>query len=220
MNAERQSELDVKALGLCVKRKRQREQLSLRGAAEQASVSYPTLSRIENDQITPDVLTLKRVCKWLQMPFEKFIGKTAQLSNISEILIFEPGQKRYLPLTDDRVRAGFPSPAESQHEERLDLSEHLIRHPLATFFVRVAGDSMIGENIHDGDLLIVDRAEDVRHGHIIVAIVNNEFCVKRFDTSGPNVILRSANPASPDIELMPEDDWYIWGRVVHSIHRH
>jgi SOS-response transcriptional repressor LexA len=179
MNAERQTELNVKELGLCVKRKRQREQLTLRDAADQAHVSYPTLSRIENDQITPDVLTLKRLCQWLQMPVEKFVGKTGQPGNVTETFQYEPGEKRYLPLTHDRVRAGFPSPAESQHEERLDLSEHLIRHPLATFFVRVAGDSMIGENIHDGDLLVVDRAEDVRHGHIVVAIVNNEFCVKR-----------------------------------------
>jgi DNA polymerase V len=220
MNAESRSELDVKALGLCIKRKRQRERLSLRDAAEQAQVSYPTLSRIENDQITPDVRTLKRVCQWLQMPFEKFTGKTAQPASVAEILEVGPGPKLYLPIADDRIRAGFPSPAESQYEERLDLSEHLIRHPLATFFVRVAGDSMTGANIHDGDLLIVDRAEKVRDGNIVIAIVNNEFCVKRFDTSGSNVILRSANAAFPDIELTPEDDWYIWGRVVHSIHRH
>lgn len=220
MNALRQTELNVKELGLCIKRKRQREQLSLREAAEQAGVSYPTLSRLENGQITPDVLTLKRVCQWLQMPVEKFIGKTAPPANVAEILEAEFGERLFLPLADDRVRAGFPSPAESQHEERLDLSQHLIRHPLATFFVRVVGDSMIGENIHDGDLLIVDRAEEVRDGHIVVAIVNNEFCVKRFDTSGPNVVLRSANPLAEDIELFPEDDWYIWGRVIHSIHRH
>lgn len=220
MNAIRQTELNVKELGLCVKRKRQREQLSLRGAAEQARVSYPTLSRIENGQITPDVPTLKRVCQWLQLPLEKFTGRTTQPSNIAEVLEVGLDAKLYVPIADDRIRAGFPSPAESQHEERLDLTEHLIRHPLATFFVRVAGDSMIGENIHDGDLLIVDRAEEVRDGHIVVAIVNNEFCVKRFDTSGANVVLRSANPAAPDIELTPEDDWYIWGRVIHSIHRH
>ena len=116
--------------------------------------------------------------------------------------------------------AGFPSPAESHQNERLDLNEHLIRHPLATFFVRVTGDSMIGERLFDGDLLIVDRAEDARHNHIVLAIVNGEFCVKRLHIQPGRVALCSANPAYPDITLDTEDQWEIWGRVIHSIHKH
>ncbi len=220
MNAQRQQELDLSELGLCIKRKRQREQLSLREAAEQSRVSFPTLSRLENAQIMPDVPTLTRLCRWLQVPLDQFTAPAAPRSNVTSIFSAVTTTNLSHPLYEDRVAAGFPSPAENYFDERMDLNQHLIRHPLATFFVRVAGDSMIGERIFDGDLLIVDRAEAVRPGQIIIAVVNGEFCVKRYDNSGKNVVLRSANPAYPDIELKPEDDWAIWGRVVHSVHRH
>jgi DNA polymerase V len=145
------------------------------------------------------------------------------IANISEIIARDTDkaeQRLFRPYYEDRVPAGFPSPAESEPDSKLDLNEYLIRHPLATFFVRVAGDSMIGERIYDGDLLIVDRAEDARHNQIVIAIVNGEFCVKRLDIQPGRVILRSANPAYPDIELAPEDQWEIWGRVIQSIHKH
>lgn len=142
------------------------------------------------------------------------------ISNISTIFPATTEVALSRPFYADRVPAGFPSPAESEHHERLDLNEHLIRHPLATFFVRVAGDSMIGERIYDGDLLIVDRAEDARHNHIVLAIVNGEFCVKRLQIQPGRVALCSANPAYPDIALDTEDQWEIWGRVIYSIHKH
>jgi DNA polymerase V len=143
------------------------------------------------------------------------------ISNISAFFSATTESPLSRPFYADRVPAGFPSPAESsEHNERLDLNEHLIRHPLATFFVRVAGDSMTGERIYDGDLLIVDRAADARHNHIVLAVVNGEFCVKRLQFERGRVTLCSANPAYPDIALDTEDQWEIWGRVIHSIHPH
>lgn len=220
MSAQDKNEFDLQELGSCIKRKRQREQLSLRDAAVQSRVSFPTLSRLENAQITPDLRTLTRLCRWLQAPLEQFVGPAPPRSNVTEVFTSHNATRLSRPLYADRVAAGFPSPAENYFDERLDLNQHLIRHPLATFFVRVAGDSMIGERIFDGDLLVVDRAETVRPGQIVIAVVNGEFCVKRYEKIGGRVVLRSANPAYPDIELTPEDDWAIWGRVVHSIHRH
>jgi DNA polymerase V len=64
------------------------------------------------------------------------------------------------PLLAKPVPAGFPSPAADYYEERLSLDEHLIEHQEATFFIRVQGHSMTGFGIHDGDLLVVDRALD------------------------------------------------------------
>lgn len=213
-------EINLKELAACIKHKRQSEELSLREVEELTGVSYPTLSRIENGVTTPEVPTLKRLCQWLQLPYERFLGRATANSNVATVFSLAPNTALNRPYFDSRVPAGFPSPAESHYDERLDLNEHLIRHPLATFFVRVAGDSMIGERIFHGDLLVVDRAEEVRNGHIVIAAVNGEFCVKRYDNTGATVVLRSANPAYPHIELTPDDDWAIWGRVLHSIHRH
>ncbi len=76
------------------------------------------------------------------------------------------------------VVAGFPSPAEQYMEPPLDLNELLVRHPAATYFVRVSGDSMVGAGIRDGDLLVVDRSLRPSDGDIIVASVDGEFTVK------------------------------------------
>ena len=82
--------------------------------------------------------------------------------------------ERDVPLFLETVAAGFPSPAGDYIERRLDLNEHLIQHPSATFFVRVAGDSMTGAGIHDGDILIVDRSLEPAGGSIVVAAVNDQ----------------------------------------------
>lgn len=78
-----------------------------------------------------------------------------------------------LPLFAVPVKAGFPSPAEDYLEQNLDLNEHLIQHPAATFFVRVDGDSMRGAGIHKDDILIVDRALEPTNGKIIIALLRN-----------------------------------------------
>jgi len=86
---------------------------------------------------------------------------------------------RRIPLFAAGVPAGFPSPADDYIDRHLDLHEHLIEHPAATFYVRASGDSMVGAGIHDGDLLIVDRAVEPRDGHIVIAVVHGELTVKR-----------------------------------------
>ena len=76
------------------------------------------------------------------------------------------------------VVAGFPSPAEQYQETPLDLNELLVKRPAATFFVKVQGESMIGEGIHDGDLLVVDRSLRPASGDVIIACVDGDFTVK------------------------------------------
>lgn len=70
-----------------------------------------------------------------------------------------------LPLLLHRIPAGFPSPADEYAESPLDLNTYLVRNRTATFFFRVSGDSMTGASIHDGDLLVVDRSIEPKHGH-------------------------------------------------------
>jgi DNA polymerase V len=121
------------------------------------------------------------------------------------------------PLLADRVRAGFPSPAEDHMEGPIDLNRHLIRHPAATFFVRVSGHSMTGAGIQDGDLLIVDRAAEVTSGCIVVARIRDEFTLKRISRLGNRVFLVPENDKYPMIEVTEGSDFEVWGRVTGSV---
>src|SRR5438093_11443760 len=97
------------------------------------------------------------------------------------------------------VQAGFPSPADDYLEGRLDLNEHLIAHPAATFFFRATGDSMIGAGIHSGDLLIVHKAAEPRGGSVGVAVLAGEVTVKRIQTHDGRLSLAPEHPDSPPI---------------------
>lgn len=116
------------------------------------------------------------------------------------------------------VSAGFPSPAEDYAEGPLDLNQHLIVHPAATFFVRVKGDSMTGAGIYCGDLLIVDRAINPTSGSIIIAALDGELTVKRFHLSLGRVTLLAENPAYPPIDIDHDRDFEVWGVVTKAIH--
>ena len=129
-------------------------------------------------------------------------------------------EKYELPLLASHVPAGFPSPATDYAEEPLDLSRYLIRHPVATFFVRVQGDSMTGAHIFDGDLLVVDRAEEARTGHIVLAQIGGETVVKRLRRIEAQFWLCSENPAFPNFPIAEEAETVIWGRVMHSVTHH
>ncbi|MGC6471595.1 MAG: LexA family protein [Parvibaculales bacterium] len=120
------------------------------------------------------------------------------------------------PFFISSVSAGFPSPADDFIEGSLDLNQHLIGHPQATFFLRVSGDSMTGAGIFPGDLLIVDRSLTPAHNDIVIAVVHNELTVKRLVRCGARHVLRPENPAYKEIPL-PEDA-EIWGVVSHTIH--
>ncbi len=121
------------------------------------------------------------------------------------------------PLLTFRVAAGFPSPADDYLEGRIDLNEQFIKHPAATFFVRVSGDSMTGAGIYDGDLLIVDRAAEVTTGCIVVARVHDEFTLKRIRKVGSRVFLVPENDRYPAMEITEGSDFEIWGRVTGSV---
>lgn len=123
------------------------------------------------------------------------------------------------PLLKEPVPAGFPSPAADYFEERLSLDAHLIEHPEATFFVRVKGHSMQGFGIHDGDLLVVDRARTPVDRSIVIAVLDGAFTVKQLRRSQEAVLLRSGAPDYADIPVTGEQELVIWGVVQWSIHR-
>lgn len=126
--------------------------------------------------------------------------------------------KRALLLFLSKVRAGFPSPADDYLDKKLDLNEFLIKHPASTFYVRVKGDSMIKAGINSGDVLIVDRSLEPKDKKIVVAILNNEFTVKRVRRIKEKLFLVSENDDYPSIEVKEGADFEIWGVVLHVIH--
>lgn len=117
-----------------------------------------------------------------------------------------------------RVEAGFPSPADDYLEGRLDLNEHLVARPAATFFLRVSGDSMTGAGIYAGDILIVDRSIAPSDGKIVIAAVDGELTVKRLYRRDGHIRLLSENPQYKPIEIAAGQDLHVWGVVIHAIH--
>lgn len=125
-----------------------------------------------------------------------------------------------LPLAAHRVPAGFPSPATDYLEDGLDLNAYLVQHPAATFLFSVQGHSMQGAGILDGDKVVVDRAVDARHGHIVVAAVDGEFTLKRLYQRHNRVELHPENPAFPPIQFTGSTQLQIWGVVVGVVRRY
>ncbi len=123
-----------------------------------------------------------------------------------------------LPIYGAKVAAGFPSPADDYIEGSLDLNEHLILHPAATFFVRVSGLSMLDAGIHPDDILIVDKSIEPIHGKIVIAAIDGELTVKRLYKRDRIVRLMPENENFTPIELESESDLVIWGVVTNVIH--
>ena len=117
------------------------------------------------------------------------------------------------------VQAGFPSPAEHYIEKMLDLNEYLAAHPEATYYVRVAGDSMTGAGIYPGDVLCVDRSIDFFDGAIVIASVDGEFTVKYLRKSRGQVYLQAANPNYRPIFFGTEQDVRCWGVVTGLVRK-
>ena len=122
------------------------------------------------------------------------------------------------PLFLCRVEAGFPSPADDYVETSLDLSDHLIQSEEATFFVRVAGNSMTEAGIHDGDILVVDRSVEPEGGDVVVAALDGELTVKRYDVRSGHPYLLPENEAHDPIPIEPGQELVVWGVVQHVIH--
>jgi DNA polymerase V len=103
-------------------------------------------------------------------------------------------------------------------EHKLDLNSYLVTHPAATFFVRASGNSMTGANIHDGDLLIVDRSIEAAHNDIVIAVVLGEITVKRLHYLRGEIALVPENDSYQTIFINEHSDLHIWGVVTNAIH--
>lgn len=136
-----------------------------------------------------------------------------------EFLVVDITYSFLLPLYASRISAGFPSPAEDYVELRVNIGEFVTDNPTSTFFVRVHGDSMQDAHIVDGSILAVDKSLKPESGDIIVAVVNNEFTVKRLIIKGKRVWLLPENKKYQALEITEEMHFQVWGKVVTVLHK-
>ena len=117
------------------------------------------------------------------------------------------------------VRAGFPSPADEEPTEKLDLIKLLVRHPSSTFFFRIGGTSMVDAEMDEGDIVIVDRSIEPYNGCSAVCYIDGEFTVKRVERHDDHTLLIAANPKFKPLRITPDNNFTIWGVVTYVIKR-
>ncbi|OYQ65409.1 peptidase S24 [Pseudanabaena sp. SR411] len=172
-------------------------------------------SRHDPSTLNIQLLTNKNVVNIESWTKEQVSGLA---ESVRDIHLPDMSTKLELPLQNCSVPAGFPSPAEDYVEHKLDLNSYLVTHPAATFFVRASGNSMTGANIHDGDLLIVDRSIEAAHNDIVIAVVLGEITVKRLHYLRGEIALVPENDSYQTIFINEHSDLHIWGVVTNAIH--
>lgn len=132
----------------------------------------------------------------------------------------QPDEKTFgLQFFEGRLQAGFPSPAQGEYADTIDLNRALITNPAATFCARVIGNSMVDAEINEGDLLIIDRSLTPHNGNIAVCFIDGDFTVKRLSVRDDGVYLTPANSSFPELKVGEDSNFQIWGVVSHIIKR-
>lgn len=148
------------------------------------------------------------------------MGRHKDNKNMGNIKILSGTFETKLELEHAAVVAGFPSPADDYKHDRLDFNRDYIRHPEASFYGDVDGDSMKDAGIFDGDRVIIDRAVEAHDGSIVVAFWNGEFTMKYLDLTHKKdgyIELRPANANYPTFRVEAGDNFEVWGVVIHLI---
>ena len=120
------------------------------------------------------------------------------------------------------IKAGFPNSADDYMHESLDFNRDIIKHPEATFYGRVEGDSMIDLAIEEGDIAVIDRSIEPEHRDIVVSYIDGEFTIKLLDLTHKKdgyIELKSANPKAPNFRINEDDNFRVWGVVIWTIKR-
>lgn len=122
-----------------------------------------------------------------------------------------------LPLVDNGISAGFPSPADDFLDISIDLNKEFIKNPSSTFYGRVRGDSMINAGLNTGDLLIIDKSLEPIDNKIAVCFIDGEFTVKRIKIEKDIIWLVAENEKYQPIKVTSDNDFIIWGIVTTVI---
>ena len=126
-------------------------------------------------------------------------------------------QNRSMPLAHTGVSAGFPSPADDFKELRISIDQEVVKNEEATFYARVAGQSMQGAGLDDGDLLVIDRSKEPEDNAIAVCFIDGEFTVKRLKVEAECVYLMPENPNYSPIRVTEDNQLIIWGVVTYVV---
>lgn len=124
----------------------------------------------------------------------------------------KPGRRFFERHVAESVQAGLPTPAADIVPDTLTIDDYLVSKPSKTVLIKVRGDSMVDAGIHERDVVVVEKRASANVGDIVVAILDNEFTLKRFDREKDRVVLRPENRAYPVIR--PRGDFEIFGVVV------
>jgi len=137
---------------------------------------------------------------------------------MKELLLYQRRESEILiPLYQERIHAGFESPAADYEEARIDLNAYVTKYPHATFYARVIGDCMTGSGIFPEDLLVVDKSLIPTNGDIVVGILDNEFILRSYFKSGNRVYLMPDNINYKPITCNSSTQFEIWGVVPYTI---
>lgn len=135
------------------------------------------------------------------------------------LIFFKPSDDhpRSMPLANTSVSAGFPSPADDFKELRISIDREVVKNEEATFYARVAGQSMQGAGLDDGDLLVIDRSKEPEDNAIAVCFIDGEFTVKRLKVEAECVYLMPENPNYSPIKVTEDNQLIIWGVVTYVV---
>lgn len=136
------------------------------------------------------------------------------INDVLSITVVTPSTFLSIPYAIEKISAGFPSPAQDYIDKRLDMNEHLIKNECATFIVKVGSLSMLNAGIDIDDELIVDRSLDAKHQDIVVALIENDFTVKRLMIDDSGRWLKAENPDYKNIYFNEGQELIIWGVVT------
>jgi len=101
------------------------------------------------------------------------------------------------PLAETPVRAGLPDAVDDGEADALTIDDYLIERPSSTVLIRVKGDSMIDAGIFEGDLVVVEKRPSAQRGDIVIAIVDNQFTLKRLRSRGRPLCPQSREQSLP-----------------------
>lgn len=135
------------------------------------------------------------------------------------LIFFQPkqDQSHSMPLAHTGVSAGFPSPADDFKELRISIDQEVVKNEEATFYARVAGQSMQGAGLDDGDLLVIDRSKEPEDNAIAVCFIDGEFTVKRLKVEEACIYLMPENPNYSPIKVTEDNQLIIWGVVTYVV---
>lgn len=149
-------------------------------------------------------------------------GTQPDFTSIGEVIPATKARTLSLPFYENiSVVAGFPIPLDNdERTQDIDVLGMLCPYPESCYLIRVEGDSMIDDDIHSGDIIIVDKSNrNPSESQVAVCELNGEYTIKHFVREDGRGWLVPANPDYPRIEVTEDDDFSIWGVVTYVIHK-